>query len=221
MRNKSSVMKWVLVLAASAAGLAHAADAAAPLSPKAQLAADNKAAAVRYESDKKLCVDEASSAARLQCRRDAKAEYDKALLDAKARMAVASQTNGTASTANTAAPAKAPPAPVCLDCGKVIAVAMTEKAGEGGPLGMIAGGAAGALLGHQIGGGTGKDLATIAGAVGGAYAGKKIEERAKTHTVWSVSVQFEDGSKRSYDFAQEPGYRVGDAVKRSGDTISR
>ena len=81
--------------------------------------------------------------------------------------------------------------------------------------------AAGALLGHQIGGGTGKDLATIAGAVGGAYAGKKIEERAKTHTVWTVSVQFEDGSKRSYEFAQEPGYRVGDAVKRSGDTISR
>jgi outer membrane lipoprotein SlyB len=110
---------------------------------------------------------------------------------------------------------------VSLDCGKVIAVAVTEKAGEGGPLGLIAGGAAGALLGHQIGGGTGKDLATIAGAVGGAYAGKKIEERAKTHTVWNVSVQFEDGSKRSYEFAQEPGYRVGDAVKRSGDTISR
>ena len=218
MRKNSSVMKWVLVLAASAMGTAHAADNAPALSPKAQLAADNRAAATRYDSDKKLCVDETSSVARLQCRRDAKAEYDKALTEAKARMAVASQANGTASTV---APAKAPAAPVCLDCGKVIAVAVTEKAGEGGPLGMIAGGAAGALLGHQIGGGTGKDLATIAGAVGGAYAGKKIEERAKTHTVWSVSVQFEDGSKRSYDFAQEPGYRVGDAVKRSGDTISR
>jgi outer membrane lipoprotein SlyB len=218
MRNKSSVVKWFLVLAVSVGGLAHAAEEAAPLSPKAQLAADNKAASVRYESDKKLCADETSSVARLQCRRDAKAEYDKALTEAKARMAVASQANGTASTV---APAKAPPAPVCLDCGKVIAVAVTEKAGEGGPLGMIAGGAAGALLGHQIGGGTGKDLATIAGAVGGAYAGKKIEERAKTHTVWSVSVQFEDGSKRSYEFTQEPGYRVGDAVKRSGDSISR
>ena len=218
MQSKSSVMKWVLVLAASVAGLAQAADVAAPLSPKAQLAADTKAASARYESDKKLCADEASSVARLQCRRDAKAEYDKALTDAKARMAVASQANGTAGTT---APAKAPPASVCLDCGKVTAVAVTEKAGEGGPLGMIAGGAAGALLGHQLGGGTGKDLATIAGAVGGAYAGKKIEERAKTHTVWTVSVQFEDGSKRSYDFAQEPGYRVGDAVKRAGDTISR
>ncbi|MDH4479868.1 MAG: glycine zipper 2TM domain-containing protein [Rhodoferax sp.] len=218
MRKTSSVMKWLLVFAVSSVGVAHAADAAAPLSPKAQLAADNKAAAARYESDKKLCADETSSVARLQCRRDAKAEYDDALTEAKARMAVASQANGTASTA---LPAKAPPAPACMDCGKVIAVAVTEKAGEGGPLGMIAGGAAGALLGHQIGGGTGKDLATIAGAVGGAYAGKKIEERAKTHTVWSVSVQFEDGSKRSYEFAQEPGYRVGDAVKKSGETITR
>lgn len=214
MRNKC----FVLVLALGFGALAHAAGNDVALSPKAQLAADNKAAAARYESDKKLCVDEASSTARLQCRRDAKVEYDKALTEAKARMAVASQVNGTASTV---APTKAPAAPVCLECGKVIAVAVTEKAGEGGPLGMIAGGAAGALLGHQIGGGTGKDLATIAGAVGGAYAGKKIEERAKTHTVWSVSVQFEDGSKRSYEFAQEPGYRVGDAVKRSGDTISR
>ena len=218
MRKSSHRMQWVLVLVATLAGLAHAAEDATAPSPKAQLAADNKAAAARYESDKKLCADEASSVARLQCRRDAKAEYDKALTEAKARMAVASQANGTASPV---APAKAPAAPVCLDCGKVIAVAVTEKAGEGGPLGMIAGGAAGALLGHQIGGGTGKDLATIAGAVGGAYAGKKIEERAKTHTLWNVSVQFEDGSKRSYEFAQEPGYRVGDAVKRSGDTISR
>ena len=56
---------------------------------------------------------------------------DKALTEAKARMAAASPTNGTASTV---APAKAPTAPVCLDCGKVIAVAVTEKAGEGGPL---------------------------------------------------------------------------------------
>ena len=46
---------------------------------KTQLSAQNKAALARYESDKKLCNDEPSSAARLQCRRDAKAEYDKAL----------------------------------------------------------------------------------------------------------------------------------------------
>lgn len=103
----------------------------------------------------------------------------------------------------------------------MVAVSVTEKAGQGGPLGMIAGGAAGAILGHQVGQGTGKDLATIAGAVGGAYAGKKIEEKVKKHTIWSVSVDYNDGSKSSYEFDKNPGYKVGDAVKRSGNTITR
>lgn len=34
----------------------------------------------------------------------------------------------------------------------------------------------GGVLGHQVGGGKGKTLATVAGAVGGGYAGKRIEE---------------------------------------------
>lgn len=34
----------------------------------------------------------------------------------------------------------------------------------------------GGVLGNQVGGGKGKTLATVAGAVGGGYAGKRIEE---------------------------------------------
>jgi hypothetical protein len=48
---------------------------------------DTKAAQARYESDKKLCNDETSSSARLQCRRDAKAEYDQAIAAAKSKAA--------------------------------------------------------------------------------------------------------------------------------------
>ena len=197
------------------ASWAHAAEGDAPVTAKAQFAADNRAAALRYTNDKTLCTDEASSSARLQCRRDAKVEYDKALAEAKARLAAASPSAAAA----VATPPRTPVA--CPDCGTVLSVAVTEKAGEGGPLGMIAGGLGGALLGNQMGGGTGKDLATIAGAVGGAYVGKKIEEKAKTHTVWTVNAQFGDGSKRSYEFSQDPGYKVGDAVKKSGDTLTR
>jgi uncharacterized protein YcfJ len=87
--------------------------------------------------------------------------------------------------------------------------------------GVVAGGTPRALLGHQVGSGTGKDLATIAGAVGGAYAGKKIEEKAKSHTVWTVAVQFEDGSQANFEFAQDPGFKAGDAVKKSGDSVAR
>lgn len=49
--------------------------------------------------------------------------------------------------------------------------------------GMAIGGVAGGLLGHQVGGGKGKTIATVAGAAGGAYAGKKIQENQQSkHT---------------------------------------
>lgn len=202
------------VLTLVSVSLAHAADTGQPITPKAQFAADSKAASVRYEDDKKLCNDEKNSAARLQCRRDAKAEYDKALSEARARMAAATQTGSAAPAAPVAAPV-----PACLDCGKVTDVAPVQKSGDAGALGVLAGGAAGALLGNQIGSGSGKNLATIAGAVGGAYAGKMIEEKVKTRTVWTVGVEFGDGSKGRYEFDQDPGFKAGDAVKKSGETV--
>ena len=146
-------------------------------------------------------------------RRDAKTSYDKALSDARARMAAASKAKSSGTSAKAV--------PACPTCGKVVSVTSREKSGEGGALGMIAGGVAGALLGNQVGQGTGKDLATIAGAAGGAYAGKKIEEKAKSHTVWTVGVQFEGGSQANYEFAKDPGFQAGDAVKKSGDTVVR
>ncbi|MES2877388.1 MAG: glycine zipper 2TM domain-containing protein [Pseudomonadota bacterium] len=192
-------------------GMVSTALAETPLTPKAQYAADSKKAMTRYTDDKKLCNDESSSDARLQCRRDAKGEYDKAIATAK------TQLNAAAPVASSTKNGKA----VCADCGKVAAVHVSEKAGEGGPVGMIAGGVAGAVLGHQVGGGIGKDLATIAGAAGGAYAGKKIEERVRTRKVWTVSVNYANGNKGNFEFEQDPGFNVGDAVKNSGNSIVR
>jgi outer membrane lipoprotein SlyB len=211
-------MMKMLIAAVAGAVFALCAQAQAPqqptLSPKAQLAADNKAAAARYSSDKALCNDETSSSARLQCRRDAKAEYDAALAAAKARMAAATATPATA-----AMPAAAPLAAGCADCGMVTAVTLKEEAGQGGPIGMIAGGVGGALLGHQIGGGTGKTVATIAGAAGGAYAGKKIEEKMTTRKVWTITVQYPNSTRKSFVFEKDPGFVVGDPVRNSGASI--
>lgn len=195
------------------AGFATTALAETTPSPKAQYAADSASASQRYESDKKLCHDETSSNARLQCRRDAKTEYDKALASAKTKLSAATPTAPVSLKAGAAA--------VCADCGRVVAVSVTEKEGEGGAVGMVAGGVAGALLGHQVGGGVGKDLATIAGAAGGAYAGKMIEGKVKTHKVWHVSVQYGNGNKHSFEFDKDPGFAVGDAVKNSGGSIVR
>lgn len=183
-------------------------------SPQAQLAAATKAATARYEADKALCSEETSVKARLQCRREAKADYDAAIAAAQARMAAA-----TPPAAAAPAAAARAAAPVCADCGTVAAVAVKEEPGKGGPVGMIAGGVGGALLGRQIGSGSGKDIATIAGAAGGAYAGKKIEEKMTAHPVWTVTVDYPNNVKRSFQFDKDPGFKVGDRVRDSGGSI--
>lgn len=191
---------------------------------KTQLSTDSQAALARYESDKKLCNDEATSSARLQCRRDAKSEYDQAVAAAKAKAASATAAPVAApasATAATPAPADTPAPAGCAECGRVMAIAVTEKAGEYSAVGVLAGGAIGAVLGNQVGGGFGKDLATLAGAAGGAYAGKVLEEKLKTHKVWSVTVHYANDSKASFDFLSDPGFQVGDRVKNTGNTIAR
>lgn len=55
----------------------------------------------------------------------------------------------------------------------------------GTAIGAIAGG----LLGHQVGGGKGKTLATVAGAIGGGYAGKKVQERHQEDATYTTTEQ--------------------------------
>lgn len=158
-----------------------------------------------YAADKKLCAEEADSGARMQCLRDAKEVYAKAVAEAKA-----AQPAGATKSSATAQ---------CVDCGKVVDVAIVEKKGDGGALGLIGGGVAGALLGSQIGAGRGNTLATIAGAAGGAYAGKKVEEHVNASNVWSVRVRFSNGHEQAYEFDHDPQFVAGDSVRKSGGTI--
>ncbi len=223
MNRKTLCISCILALAC-ATGSVLAATAKTTSSP--QFAADSKAALARYQADKALCDDEPTSGKKMQCRRDAKAEYDQAIAAAKSRASVVPPppppSAQPAATHTPSTPARTrQAAEVCHDCGTVIAVSATEKAGEASALGTIAGGIGGALLGNQVGAGSGKDLATLAGAVGGAYAGRVIEEKVKTHTVWTVTVQYANGERGSFDFSQQPGFSVGDVVKNEGDSIVR
>ena len=84
--NKSLISWAVAALAIGNIGLAQAEGVPeGSLTPKAQYAADSQAAQARYKTDLKLCADEPEPAGRMQCKRDAKAEYDQALADAKLR----------------------------------------------------------------------------------------------------------------------------------------
>ena len=140
----------------------------------------------------------------MQCTRDAKSEYDKSLALAKAQLKASPAKPGS-----------------CMECGKVTSVVVSEKAGEGSALGVIAGGVAGALLGNQVGSGHGRELATVAGAAGGAYAGNKIEQKAKSSKVWTVAVQYQDGKQASFNFDHDPGLMAGDRVKNANGSIVR
>lgn len=52
--------------------------------------------------------------------------------------------------------------------------------------GMVAGAVIGGLLGNQVGGGRGRSMATVAGLVGGGYAGRQIDRR---HVGGRISTQ--------------------------------
>lgn len=181
--------------------------------------AAKKEAANRYSEDQKICADETSSSRRMQCLRDAKDEYNRALATAENRPPA----DIRPTTEVKASPPPPPPvaAPVCNDCGRVTSVRIIEQEGKTGVGGMIAGGVVGGLLGNQVGKGKGRDVATLAGVAGGAYAGNKIEGKMNTSKTWVVAVRFDNGGERSYNFESDPGLMAGDAVRASGSGIVR
>ena len=123
----------------------------------------------------------------------------------------------------TAEPVRAPepartPEPVrtaqaCTNCGSVISVNLVKQEGEGSGLGAIGGAVVGGVLGHQVGGGRGRDVATVVGAGAGAYAGHQIEKNVKSTQSYNVAVRMDDGSTRHFPYQTEPAFRAGDKVK--------
>lgn len=59
----------------------------------------------------------------------------------------------------------------------------------------------GGVLGHQVGGGSGKTLATVAGAGAGGYAGNKIQQHAQQNDTYTTT---EQRCNTVYDMKEEP-----------------
>jgi uncharacterized protein YcfJ len=68
-------------------------------------------------------------------------------------------------------------------------------------LGTGIGALVGGVLGHQIGGGNGKTLATVAGAGAGGYAGNKIQQNAQQNDTYTTT---EQRCNTVYDLKEEP-----------------
>lgn len=131
---------------------------------------------------------------------------------------VAQAQPGTTTSAATSAPLPAPAAKeVCLNCATVTAVTPLEREGTPSGAGVVAGGVLGALVGNQFGGGDGKTLATIAGAVGGGIAGNTVEKKMKKTTVYQVELRMDNGDMRSIEQATPVG--VGARVRVEGNAL--
>ncbi len=106
-----------------------------------------------------------------------------------------------------------PPPAICSECGVVESVreVVLEPKGSGG--GAVAGGLLGGIIANQIGKGTTRDIATVLGAVGGAYAGNHIEKSVKESKRYDVLVRFEDGSTRTFSSESAPAWQSGDRVR--------
>lgn len=110
-------------------------------------------------------------------------------------------------------PARVEAPAICYECGRVESVNAVQTQAAPSGVGMIAGGIVGGLLGNQVGGGNGKKVATVAGAVGGGYAGHEIEKRTRSTTTYEVRVRMEDGRVRTFPYNNQPHWSSGDRVR--------
>lgn len=110
---------------------------------------------------------------------------------------------------------------VCLNCGVIVSMREVVVTGEGSGVGAVGGAVVGGLLGHQVGGGSGKQIATVVGAVGGAVAGNEVEKRIGSTKTQEITVQLDDGSNMVVRDSGPAVWRSGDRVKITDGALRR
>jgi len=78
--------------------------------------------------------------------------------------------------------------------------------------GSVLGAVAGGVIGHQFGGGRGKDVATVVGALGGGYAGNQVQGAMQNNDTYTTT---EQRCKTVYDKSEKTlgydvTYKIGD-----------
>lgn len=81
------------------------------------------------------------------------------------------------------------------------------------PVGAVAGGAVGGLLGHMVGGGTGKTLATVGGVVLGGLAGNAVQTQANKTQGLEVEVRLDNGQTIAVTQSGSEDFQIGSRVR--------
>ena len=74
------------------------------------------------------------------------------------------------------------------------------------------------VLGRRVGGGHGGDAMTALGASGGALAGRAVERRQRSTTVYEFRIRRDEGGSRR--FSRDQAYAVAQTVWVEGDPWS-
>ncbi|EGF31030.1 putative outer membrane lipoprotein transmembrane [Oxalobacteraceae bacterium IMCC9480] len=78
------------------------------------------------------------------------------------------------------------------------------------------------MLGNQVGGGTGRAVATAAGVVGGAVVGNQVEQnRSAGREVYQVNVRLDNGQYESITLDNVNDLRVGNRVRVENGRVYR
>ena len=91
-------------------------------------------------------------------------------------------------------------------------------------LGAVVGGLAGAAIGSQIGGGTGRTAATVLGGVAGAAIGNQVARNqagATTAPGYRITMTTDNGNMRTYEVPATGDLHVGDRVRVDNGVIYR
>ena len=112
------------------------------------------------------------------------------------------------------------PQPGYVQYGTVTRIERVGAETSGG--GAVIGGVVGAVVGRQLGNSSSsRNAGTVLGAVGGALIGHQIERGRGGNGAIRVSVQFDNGSARAFDYAELGDLRVGDRVRLQDGQLYR
>ncbi|MFI4939720.1 MAG: glycine zipper 2TM domain-containing protein [Burkholderiales bacterium] len=108
----------------------------------------------------------------------------------------------------------------CPNCGTVESVRAIRHQAQPSGVGAVAGALLGGVIGNRFGGGNGRALTTVVGAVGGGLAGNEVEKRSHSSITYQVRVKMENGKVRTFPYSAQPDWNAGDRVKVVEGTLT-
>jgi outer membrane lipoprotein SlyB len=116
--------------------------------------------------------------------------------------------------------APAPLPAVCSNCGTVRAINTVSQQGQATGAGAVIGAIVGGVAGNQVGGGSGQDIATAAGAIGGALLGNNIERNRNAVAYHEIVIDMEGGGQQFINVQDTMGIYVGVPVRVQNGNIT-